>query len=360
VSDDLQVQLSELQRLVAAQADEIARLRADMRRFEDKNAATALAGGTSGDTGEGRPPGPGPKISRRAFARLGAMAGLGAATVAAAVLTADASPAAAAEGADVLLGKDNDGATARTGVFATGATLYATLADPDVGIGNTPLGGKTVTAGVVGKGTVGVIGAGSGAMGIGIYATDSPLNASAAAGSELCTGLGVWLQGAANENSAIYAQSDGLGEGLSVFLTSPSNQQSAVYAVNLGSGPGVWATDQSGFHASLVPDDNVQRPGGTGPGLLAQLRNRYNGSPAVAAHTAGTGPALEAMASSGAGISASSTTGPAAQLSSPVAHLRLKPGRAGHPAEGEAGDLFVDAAAHLWFCKDPGTWARLA
>jgi hypothetical protein len=212
----------------------------------------------------------------------------------------------------------------------------------------------------VGKGTVGVIGAGSGATGIGIYATDSPLNASAAAGSELCTGLGVWLQGAANENSAIYAQSDGLGEGLSVFLTSPSNQQSAVYAVNLGSGPGVWATDQSGFHASLVPDDNVQRPGGTGPGLLAQLRNRYNGSPAVAAHTAGTGPALEAMANSGSGISASSTTGPAAQLSSPVAHLRLKPGRAGHPAEGEAGDLFVDAAAHLWFCKEPGTWARLA
>ena len=327
MSDDLQVQLSELQCLVAAQADEIARLRADMRRFEDKNAASAPAGGTSGDTGEGRPPGPGPKISRRAFARLGAMAGLGAATAAAAVLTADASPAAAAEGGGVLLGKDNDGATARTGVFATGATLYATLADPDVDIGNTPLSVKTVTAGVVGKGTVGVIGAGSGATGIGMYATDSPLNASSAAGSELCTGLGVWLQGAANENSAIYAQSDGLGDGITVLLTSPSNQQSAVRSVNEGSGPAVWATDQSGLQGFLVPDANVRRRAGTGPGLLAQLGNRYNGSAAVAAHTAGTGPAVEAMANSGSGISASSTTGPAAQLSSTVAHLRLKPGR---------------------------------
>jgi hypothetical protein len=275
-------------------------------------------------------------------------------------LTADASPAAAAEGAAVLLGKDNDGATARTGVFATGATLYATLADPDVDIGNEPLGGKTVTAGVVGKGTVGVIGAGSGATGIGIYATDSPLNESAAAGSELCTGLGVWLQGAVNENSAIYAQSDGLGDGVTVLLTSPSNQQCAVNAVNEGSGPAGFFTDQGGeLHGFLVPDDNVQRPAGTGPGVLAQLGNRYNGSPAVAAHTAGTGPALEAVAGSGAGISARSTTGPAAQLSSPVAHLRLKPGPADHPAEGEAGDLFVDAAGHLWFCKDPGTWARL-
>ncbi len=291
------------------------------------------------------------------------MAGLGAATAAAAVLTADASPAAATEGAAVLLGKDNDGATARTGVFATGATLYATLADPEVEIGNNPLGPlgpNTVKAGVVGKGTVGVIGAGSGATGIGIYATDSPLNASAAAGSELCTGLGVWLQGATNENSAIYAQSDGLGDGISVLLTSPSNQQCAVNAVTAGSGPSGFFADQTGLRGFLVPDDNVQRPGGTGPGVLAQLRNRYNGSPAVAAHTVGTGPALEAMANSGSGISASSTTGPAVQLSSSVAHLRLKPGPAGHPAEGEAGDLFVDAAGHLWFCKDPGAWTRLA
>jgi hypothetical protein len=34
-------------------------------------------------------------------------------------------------------------------------------------------------------------------------------------------------------------------------------------------------------------------------------------------------------------------------------------GSSDHPKEGETGDFFVDAAGHLWFCKDPGTWAKL-
>lgn len=358
--DDLQVQLSELQRLVADQAREIAGLRADVRRLEDDNAGLVQARSPAEASEGTKASGAAPTLSRRAFARLGAMAGVGAAAGAAAVLGSNASPAVAAEGAGVLLGKDNGGATARTGIFATGGSLYATLADPEVAIGDSPLGAKTVAAGVAAKGTIGVLGAGIGQNGAGVYATDNAINASATAGSELCTGVEVWLQGAANENSAIYAQSDGLGDGLTVLLTSPSNQNCAINAINGGSGPAIWATDQNGLKGFLVAEDTVRRVGGTGPGLLAQLRNPNNGSPAVAAHTLGWGNGLEVSATSGAAVSATSTTGPAMELSSHVAHLRFTPGPADHPAEGETGDLFVDAAGHLWFCRDPGAWVKLA
>jgi hypothetical protein len=99
---------------------------------------------------------------------------------------------------------------------------------------------------------------------------------------------------------------------------------------------------------------------GTGPGLVTQLKNPNNLSPTIVTKTLGTGTGLEASAISGTAVSASSTTGPAAQFSSPVAHLRLKPGAVDHPAEGESGDVFVDAAGNLWFCKDHGTWVKLA
>jgi hypothetical protein len=134
--DDLQAQLSELQRLVAAQASEITGLRADMRRSELGDTAVVARNPKSdiaGTVGASEPP---QKLSRRAFARLGAMAGAGAAAAATvAVLGADASPAGAAVGRDVLLGKDNKGATGRTGIFATGGSPYATLADPSVSTG---------------------------------------------------------------------------------------------------------------------------------------------------------------------------------------------------------------------------------
>jgi hypothetical protein len=38
----------------------------------------------------------------------------------------------------------------------------------------------------------------------------------------------------------------------------------------------------------------------------------------------------------------------------------FKPGAIDHPSEGESGDVFVDAAGNLWFCKGPGTWVKLA
>ena len=125
----LQVQLSELQHLVAAQASEIDALRAEVRG--SVRGGTTIVGPRSAPdvARQGGRPGPDPKVTRRDFARLAAMTGVGAAAATVGALGADVSPAAAAVGRDVLLGKDNKGATRRTGIFATSGSPYATLAD---------------------------------------------------------------------------------------------------------------------------------------------------------------------------------------------------------------------------------------
>jgi hypothetical protein len=102
--------------------------------------------------------------TRRAML-LGGAAGL-AGLVADSVISAQ--PASATEGQNVHLGKDNKGATARTGILYTGKAAYATFANPNdpfyrsagvIGYGrNTGVGGNG-DIGVYGNGTdYGVIG----------------------------------------------------------------------------------------------------------------------------------------------------------------------------------------------------------
>ncbi len=297
-------------------------------------------------------------MSRRAFTRLGTMAGAGALTAAAVtVLGADASPAAAVQGADVRLGKDNRGATARTGIFSTGSGPFATLADPDVTVSGIPAS----AAGVVGSGTFGVVGCGVGANGYAFYATDGPINGSPSEGSGLSSGLWATINGPANNSQAITAVTNGTGACVVSYVLSPSSLSPTLIAVNIGQGPCILVQDGFGNYTEVGTNGAAARqPLGFGAGLVAHLENPKNLSPAVAARTLGSGPGLEASAASGAAVSASSATGPAVQLSSRVAHLRLVPGPGDHPAEGASGDLFVDAAGHLWFCRDPGSWVRLA
>jgi hypothetical protein len=48
-------------------------------------------------------------------------------------------------------------------------------------------------------------------------------------------------------------------------------------------------------------------------------------------------------------------------LTGDVAQLRLRPSElTSHPVRGEAGDLFVDAGRHLWFCRGGTDWSQLA
>ncbi len=94
---------------------------------------------------------PGATHSRRQLI-LGAASAVG---VAAAASAARITDAAATQGSPVLLGQDNTGATSRTGVFVSGNTEGATLADSNVsGKGNVGVYGYGRDAGVRGESSI--------------------------------------------------------------------------------------------------------------------------------------------------------------------------------------------------------------
>ena len=115
---------------------------------EDTKGVGEISGPPAG--GEGRTP------------RRGLLAGAAAvAGVIAAETLASSTPAQATQGSAVLLGQDNTGATARTGVFDTGSES-AVLADPVTHVGVAGTGGGN-GSGVQGMGA----GSGSGVQGTG-------------------------------------------------------------------------------------------------------------------------------------------------------------------------------------------------
>jgi hypothetical protein len=206
---------------------------------------------------------------------LGGAVGL-AGLVADAVISAQ--PASATQDSAVLLGADNTGATARTGIYYEGTnTAYAELAnqdDPTIG-----------SAGVIGYG-----------QSYGVFATSD-------------TGVGVYGSGNA---FAVVGESIGeAGTGVS-----GSGTQYGVYGT--GNTYGVYGTD-AGQTQNIAVAASLTNPAnpspalqaqtvGTGPGVFVQLSNPANPSPAVKATTAGTGDAVSASitnaASSAAAVSA--------------------------------------------------------
>lgn len=186
----------------------------------------------------------------------------------------------------MLLGEDNVGASRRTGFLSGSQDLYATLADPSVNPFLTP-----VPAGVLGKGTYGIIGAGLSQGGVAVYATDDSINGSSPVGSGACTGVHARLNGSSNFNSAVVAETAGTGSALQATVLSTANTNPAVVVVNSGSGPAIEAYDGGGTPVPL--DGEAVSPLGSGPGIVARLQNLANDSPALSASTVGTGPAAQ-------------------------------------------------------------------
>src|ERR1022692_2178527 len=171
--------------------------------------------------------------TRRAIL-LGGAAGL-AGLVADSVISAQ--PAGATEGQNVLLGNDNEGATARTGIFYTGNTVLAVLAD------------GTNLYGVQGQDNS------TGADGVGVYGQSK-------------NGIGV--SGGGNYRAFGSGKTHGV-------LSTGGTYGVYGYGVNYG----VFGTDQGSFsHHSVA--------------VAASLTDTSNASPAVQAQTAGTGSAVEA------------------------------------------------------------------
>jgi hypothetical protein len=156
----------------------------------------------------------------------------------------DPDPAAA----DDVSGPHDDGQAApRSGIFATGAAEWASLADP-----NAVAPGGTYSTGVSGHGAD-----------IGVLGTD-----------------------------------DGTGTGVGVLgtVTNPDNSQPAVYGFTQGTGPGVQG-ESDGPGPGLLGTDNAT---GTGYGVFGELTNPLNPKAAIYGTTAGTGAAVEGD-SNGAG-----------------------------------------------------------
>jgi len=271
-------------------------------------------------------------------------------------------PVSAAEGDNVLLGKDNSGATARTGIFSgTDNPQWAELAVPDdPTYSSTGVIGFGQNYGVVGTGVVGVGGVGTGTHGVGVTGNSTGTRGVGVYGTA-AAGIGVYgvgtygvsgegdtgvhgtgdtygvygtdegvnsnvavaasLTNTSNTSPALSATTNGLGPGVYVTLSNASNDSPAVEALTFGTGSAVFAETSGGGNAVSAYSQSAAAlygqaasgagvwgsdgSSGTGPGLYGSLLNPANASPAMKATTAGTGSALAAS------ITNSSNTHPA-------------------------------------------------
>jgi hypothetical protein len=177
----------------------------------------------------------------------------------------------------------------------------------------------------------------------------------------------------------------------------PAATSIALSASNAGKGAGVKATSAEGTpilgvitnasNASAAVSGNTNGSGpavrgsqtGTGYGLSSQIANSANSRPAVFGATNGSGSAVQGTQSGAVGSAlygqisnasnvspavrgAGSSSGRGAVFSGGAAQLRLVPGGS-VPTSGQTGDLFVDSAGHLHYCKSGGSiasWVQLA
>jgi hypothetical protein len=161
---------------------------------------------------------------------------------------------------------------------------------------------------------------------------------------------------------ALKGSQSGSGYGIYGEIANTANGQPAVYGTTNGTGPAL-----RGAQA------------GAGYGVYSQITNTANSRAAVYGKTNGSGPAVEGAHSGANGNAvyglisnasnaaaavrgAGSSGGRGGMFSGGAAQLRLVPGGS-VPASGQTGDLFVDAAGHLHYCKAGGSnasWIQLA
>ena len=154
-----------------------------------------------------------------------------------------------------------------------------------------------------------------------------------------------------------HAKNENFRTGLLAFIEPGVSGCDAVHALNNGSGAeavladssanGVWAVAGSG-------GDGVVGMNGLGETGVHGISIGQDAPAVWAEGQVGGGPGLKATSASARGVVASGK----------LAQLQLTPGKqATHPKRGEAGDLFVDKSARLWFCKVGGgtaTWVQVA
>jgi hypothetical protein len=152
-----------------------------------------------------------------------------------------------------------------------------------------------------------------------------------AAGFKVSSGV-YGFSSAANGFGVVGSVSDGATGAVGVFGRSGSG------------GAGVRAQGQNTSRGLEAASDGSQA-------MWAHLDNSANSSTCLRAETAGSGSGVF-------GVSAKGTGG---KFQGKTAQIQLVPSPAStHPASGSAGQLFVDAAKRLWFCKGGTTWLQIA
>jgi hypothetical protein len=90
----------------------------------------------------------------------------------------------------------------------------------------------------------------------------------------------------------------------------------------------------------------------------------YDTPATVFAENSGGGPAFYGSTTSDSGtalLGLAGSKGRGARLRGGAAQLYLEPGTAAsHPSSGQLGDLYLDRAGRLWFCKGGTSWKQLA
>jgi hypothetical protein len=199
-----------------------------------------------------------------------------------------------------------------------------------------------------------------------------------------------------NGKATLHVKDTGLGHAIWAEATSPSGHGFGVHGVGVngagvvggtaGSGPGIRAYVEPGASGSALQavtlEPNNSSPtvmalqGGIGHGVYSHIENAKNESRAVYGRTMGTGHAVLASVvnaqsptaalkattqGSGPGVEAVSGAGVGATFAGKAAQVQLVPSSdSGHPSSGQAGQLFVDRASRLWFCRGGSDWQQLA
>lgn len=224
-----------------------------------------------------------------------------------------AEPAAAAAGA-MQYGANNDAGASETALTSTHAVSTLAVLNP-------------------------------GSLGSALYAEVSDASNPAHGVEAYCTGAGHAVLGvvdnAASANAAVAATHNGVAPAANFVQANPATTHPGVAGQTAGSGPGVVGVSY-----------------GTGVGVLGRSSTA---AAAVRGNNTGTGPAVYgAHYGVGAGVWGSSVAGRGGWFVGPAAQVRLVPAAGNHPATGKSGDLFVDSAKRLWFCKGSTNWVQVA
>jgi hypothetical protein len=356
--------------------EQVASLSAGQAKLRVAGQASVLAPAGSGKPGRGDA-GDARLLSRRTLGRsLGVAA---AAAVGTGVLIdAGTRPAAAATGSNVVAGQTTvaedgttvtyDGASGFGGVVLLGNdSTYSTAgATYPAALGGWAGAGTTAGRGGVRSGVYGYTdnGAGYGVVGWNAYAVGT--GGAGVMGRGSGTGWGV--QGWSGTGRGVYGTTTGVGGGYGVYGTSASgtgvygNTDSTAAGANAVHGV-VSSASPGGFSVAVRGQNN-----GTG-GLGIGVYGSQNGTGWGVYGTAAGGIGVLGNGGSGVGVRGIGTTGVYAQgsttglqASGAAAQVSLIPGTgATHPASGRAGDLYVDNAGRLWYCRTTGTtgWTRL-